>query len=136
MGFFRKIGNALARFMYGRNGFDQLGIAMLWLSIILDIVSIFVRSTLLDAAGLAIWVIVLFRVFSKNLAKRRDENSAYLRLIWQLKNKSRNYKQRRQDTDHKYFTCKTCKTVCRVPVGKGKIRITCPKCGNKIDAKT
>ena len=136
MGFFRKIGNALARFMYGRNGFDQLGIAMLWLSIILDIAAIFVRSTLLDAAGLAIWVIVLFRIFSKNLTKRRDENSAYLRLVWQVKNKSRNYKQRRQDTEHKYFTCKCCKTVCRVPVGKGKIRITCPKCGNKIDAKT
>ena len=136
MGFFRKIGNALSRFMYGRNGFDQLGIAMLWLSIILDIVAIFVKSTLLDAAGLAIWVIVLFRIFSKNLAKRRDENSAYLRFVWQLKNKHRNYKQRRQDTDHKYFTCKSCKTVCRVPVGKGKIRITCPKCGNKIDAKT
>ena len=136
MGFFRKIGNALARFMYGRNGFDQLGIAMLWLSIILDIAAIFVRSTLLDAAGHAIRVIVLFRIFSKNLAKRRDENSAYLRLVGQLKNKTRNYKQRRQDTDHKYFTCKCCKTVCRVPVGKGKIRITCPKCGNKIDAKT
>jgi len=136
MGFLRKIGNALSRFMYGRNGFDQLGIAMLWMSIILDIVAVFVKSTLLNAAGLAIWVIVLFRVFSKNLAKRRDENSAYLRLVWQIKNKTRNYKQRRQDTDHKYFTCKTCKTVCRVPVGKGKIRITCPKCGNKIDAKT
>ena len=136
MGFFRKIGNALSRFMYGRNGFDQLGVAMLWLCIILDVISIFVKSTVISAASMAVWVIVLFRIFSKNLAKRRDENSAYLRLVWQVKNKGRNFKQRRQDTEHKYFTCKNCKTICRVPKGKGKIRITCPKCGNKIDAKT
>ena len=42
---------------------------------------------------------------------------------------------RRADKDHKYFTCK-CGAVCRVPVGRGKIVITCPKCGQKINAKT
>ena len=45
-------------------------------------------------------------------------------------------KARHADKDHKYFTCKTCGTVCRVPVGKGKIIITCPKCGAQIQAKT
>ena len=45
-------------------------------------------------------------------------------------------RQRRLDKEHKYFTCKTCKTICRVPAGKGKIEITCPKCGQKIIGKS
>ena len=43
---------------------------------------------------------------------------------------------RHADKAHKYFTCKNCKTICRVPVGKGKIVITCPKCGAQIHART
>ena len=45
-------------------------------------------------------------------------------------------KARHADKEHKYFTCKSCKTICRVPAGKGKIVITCPKCGAEIKAKT
>ena len=40
------------------------------------------------------------------------------------------------DKEHKYFTCPNCKTVCRVPRGKGKIVITCPKCGGEIRGKS
>ena len=47
-----------------------------------------------------------------------------------------NAKARHADKAHKYFTCKNCKTICRVPVGKGKIVITCPKCGAQIHART
>ena len=43
---------------------------------------------------------------------------------------------RRADRDHRYFVCKKCGAVCRVPVGKGKIIITCPKCGAQIHART
>ena len=43
---------------------------------------------------------------------------------------------RHADKEHKYFTCKNCKAICRVPVGKGNIVITCPKCGAQIRAKT
>ena len=53
-----------------------------------------------------------------------------------MKNGRSAAKARKADTDHKYFTCGTCKAVCRVPAGKGKIVITCPKCGAKIQAKT
>ena len=42
----------------------------------------------------------------------------------------------RADREHRYFTCKNCKTICRVPIGKGRIVITCPKCGAQIQAKT
>jgi len=53
-----------------------------------------------------------------------------------VKNKSAGAKARHADKDHKYFTCKACGTICRVPVGKGKIIITCPKCGGQIHGKS
>ena len=42
MGVFQKIGNALARLMYGRNGVDQLSLAIVVGSLVLDLVSMFV----------------------------------------------------------------------------------------------
>jgi RNase P subunit RPR2 len=81
-------------------------------------------------------VLHLFRMFSKNLYKRREENSKFLQKTWKLRNQISGAKARHADKDHKYFTCKQCKTVCRVPVGKGKIIITCPKCGAKIEARS
>ena len=81
-------------------------------------------------------VLIFFRMFSKKLYKRQGENTKYLNWMWGMKNRSQGAKARHADKDHKYFTCKQCKTICRVPVGKGKIIITCPKCGAQIQAKT
>ena len=81
-------------------------------------------------------VYIFFRMFSKNLYKRREENSKFLQKTWKMRNQISGAKARHADKDHKYFTCKQCKTVCRVPVGKGKIIITCPKCRAQIQAKT
>ena len=76
-------------------------------------------------------VFILFRMFSKNLTKRRAENQKFMGWIWKARNNAAGAKARRADKEHKYFTCR-CGAICRVPVGKGKIVITCPKCGAKI----
>ena len=142
MNVFRKIGNAIARFMYGRNGMDQLNLVLMWVVLILDVVTMLVQrnhaviSVVLYWISMAGWVYVLFRMFSKNLSKRRGENQKFVNWVWRMKSSRAGAKERHADKDHKYFTCKTCGTVCRVPVGKGKIIITCPKCGAKIEAKT
>ena len=137
MGIFRKIGNGLARFMYGRNGADHLGLAMIWAAIALNIVNIFINADVpyaivsMAATVLTFWA--LFRMFSKNLAKRRAENAKFLQKVWwPVKGRL----HRMKDKDHKYFTCPTCRTVCRVPRGKGKIVITCPKCRGRIEGKS
>ena len=142
MNVFRKIGNAIARFMYGRNGMDQLNLVLMWVVLILDVVTMLVQrnhaavSMVLYWLSMAGWVYVLFRMFSKNLSKRRGENQKFVNWVWRMKSSRAGAKERHADKDHKYFTCKNCKTICRVPVGKGKIIITCPKCGAKIEAKT
>ena len=87
------------------------------------------------ATALAIWA--LWRVFSRNLEKRRAENAAFLQKIWwPVKRRFASGRQQRMDREHKYFTCPKCKTVCRVPAGKGKIVITCPKCGAEIRGRS
>ena len=142
MNVFRKIGNAIARFMYGRNGMDQLNLVLMWVVLILDVVTMLVQrnhaavSMVLYWLSMAGWVYVLFRMFSKNLSKRRGENQKFVNWVWRMKSSRAGAKERHADKDHKYFTCKTCGTICRVPVGKGKIIITCPKCGAQIHAKT
>ena len=137
MGFFQKIGNAIARFMYGRNGGDHLGLALVWASIVLNIINIFIKSDvpylLVNLASTVLMVWAIFRIFSKNLEKRRAENAKFLQKVWwPLKSRL----HRAKDKDHKYFTCPNCRTVCRVPKGKGKIVITCPKCRGQIQGKS
>ena len=145
MSFFRKIGNAIARFMYGRNGMDQLNIALMWLWAILQILQVIVNigpdsfaviGVIFNWLGTAALIVAIFRTYSRNLYKRREENSKWLRFWWKVKNAGKGAKARHDDKEHKYFTCKNCKAICRVPAGKGKVVITCPRCGNKIEGKT
>ena len=144
MGFFQRMGMAVARFMYGRNGVDQLNRALATAYLILFFVGMLI-SNLLKSNALAyvftvleniLVLILLFRTFSKNLYKRRAENQRWVNWWWKIKSNNAGAKARHTDKDHKYFTCKQCKTICRVPVGKGKIIITCPKCRAQIQAKT
>jgi len=144
MGVLYKCKMALQRLMYGRNGSDQLGRAAIVAALVLDVVSMFaIRNRHLQLVGILLyWVAMalllyaIFRAFSKNLYKRREENSKFLQWTWKVKNGRSAAKARHADTAHKYFTCKNCKTICRVPVGKGKVIITCPKCGAQIHGKT
>lgn len=144
MGIFQGVRNAIARFMYGRNGWDQLNQALVIFYLGLWMVELVLNAVLKNRLVTSVFEGVLFvlllyifmRMFSKNLYKRREENQKWISLAWGLKNRRKNAAARRADKDHRYFTCKSCKTICRVPAGKGKIVITCPKCGAKIDART
>ena len=123
---------AVARFMYGRNGMDQLNRALFWLYIVLwlvgSLVSAVLKSNVLTAVFNGVmwilFVILFFRMFSKNLYKRRAENQKWVNWLWRIKSNQAGAKARHADKEHKYFTCKNCKTICRVPAGKGKIIIT------------
>ena len=142
MGFFQKLRAGLIRFMYGRNGIDQLGLTVVWTCLILDILTMVLSrrlpllGTILYWLSMAAWVYALFRVFSKNLNKRRGENQRFVNWLWKMKSSRGAAKARHADKDHKYFTCKGCGAICRVPAGKGKIIITCPKCGAQIQGRS
>lgn len=142
-GFFYKVSSAMARFMYGRNGTDQLNWAILVMYLVLWVIRILVSALdvtvaamIIDVIMFLLAVVLLWRTFSKNLAKRRAENQRFINWWWPIKNRFAAAKARKADKAHKYFTCKNCKTICRVPAGRGKIVITCPKCGHKIEGKS
>lgn len=139
--FFYRVSSALARFMYGRNGPDQLNSALLALYLVLAVLqALFGRSApvrlFLEVAAFALALLIFYRMFSRNLDRRRAENARFLNWWQPVKARAGAARRRSRDKEHKYFTCKNCKTICRVPVGKGKIEITCPKCGRKIMGKS
>ena len=142
MNFFQRIGNALSRFMYGRNGVDRLGLTMIWAALLLDIINMLLREkpVVSGITGLVSGVLLftaLFRMFSRNLEKRRAENIRFMEKVWwPVSRRMAGARQQRMDKEHRYFTCHRCGAVCRVPRGKGRIVITCPRCGGEIHGKS
>ena len=119
----------LQRFMTGRYGTDKLNVWILGGGLVLCIISVFVPIPMVDLAlttaayALMIWAI--FRTFSRNTYKRYRENRRFLMMLDRIK-----------DRDHRYFDCPKCRQPVRVPRGKGKIMITCPKCKERFQRKT
>lgn len=119
----------IARFMVGRNGVDDLARFESWFVLVVLILSIFTRSGLLDLIAITFIVHMYFRVFSRNVSKRYEENQKFLnfRYDWTVKwnRKKKHFEQRKM---YKFYKCPMCRQEVRVPRGHGKICITCPKC--------
>lgn len=119
----------LRRFMMGRYGLDELNRFLLTAAVILMLISMFFRNVLLEILPLLLLVLSYFRIFSKNINLRYNENQKYLAIKNRLFGYFRNLKSRHvQKRNYHIYNCPTCKQKIRVPKGKGKICITCPKC--------
>ena len=125
------------RFMAGRYGSDQLSRFLSYLALALIILNLFLRSGILWLLGIAALVLVYVRMFSRSYEKRRRENERYLQLKYKLTGGVRNWIDRqKQRRDYVFFRCPACHAMLRVPRGKGRIRVTCRKCGNAFERKT
>ena len=117
------------RFMEGRYGTDKLNIAILLLGLGLSVLSFLIilpfTKILLCLASYILMGIAIFRCLYRNIYKRYRENLRFLMLLDRFK-----------DKEHRYFICPKCRQPVRVPKGKGKISITCPKCSEKFIKKT
>ena len=127
--------------MAGRNGNDQLNRFLLLAAVVLLLLaSILRRSVLGNLLSLLVPVLLVltyFRMLSRDLYRRRSENERYLRELEKLRAKLRILRERwNQRKDYKFFTCPSCKSVMRVPRGRGKIRIVCHRCGNTFTGKS
>ena len=126
--------------MAGRNGNDQLNVFLLIVDLILMLLSsIFSKSIggVLYPIVIALLVYVYFRMFSRNVYKRREENGKYMRLKYKAAAEIRLFKERWiQRKDYKFFTCPSCRASLRVPRHRGKIKIVCRKCGTSFFGKT
>lgn len=127
----------IQQFMAGRYGSDKFTIFLSIVGLILAFLGNFRELRFFYFIGLGVIIYSLFRAMSKNFEARRKELNWFLR--WSEKPRAEfkllGNKWRDRKT-HRYFKCKSCKTVLRVPVGRGKIEVTCPKCKMKEIRKT
>lgn len=128
--------NTIARLMYGRYGGDQLNMAMLGAYLVCFLLFSFTNWVIFYLLSLILLGLTLFRMFSRNLAKRREENFKFLRRADPV---IRWYHLRRnihRDKEHRYFKCPNCGQQLRVPRGKGMITVTCRSCGASFQEKS
>ncbi len=131
-----KLKGALLRFMYGRCGGDQLNTALILLYVLFAILGRLSRWPLFTLLMFATMVWTVFRMLSRNLAARRRENDAFLRLRRPVKDWFVLQKNRIRDCrTHVYHTCPHCKSTLRLPRKKGKHSVRCPRCGDKFEMK-
>ena len=137
------MGDKLRRFFDGRNGNDALSKTQLLTGILCMLLGLLLQGRLgnypsffLQIASTILIFMSFFRVMSKNLYRRQEQNARFLGFFRGIKN---GVKMRRdhfaQRRDWKFFKCPQCKTWLRVPRGKGKIHINC-KCGYMLYRKT
>lgn len=123
--------------MYGRYGTDKLGTVMLVSYVVLifvhTVLSFFIDSVWFDLiiwlVSIALVVTIFYRMFSRNIAKRRRENEKFCGFFRLRKNK---FKDRKT---HVYRKCPQCGAVLRLPRAKGKHPVVCPRCKNRFTVK-
>lgn len=122
---FQKLGERFRRFMYGRYGSDKLNLFLLGLGVALCLVGSFSRQYLWGLIAYVPLILAIYRMYSRNVAKRAAENRRFLQCFSRLR-----------DRQNRYFSCPRCRQRVRVPRGKGKIIIKCPACGERFTKKT
>ncbi len=116
---------------------DQFSRFLSYLALALIVVNFFVKNNILLLIVLALLIWMYSRTFSRNLEKRRRENAWFLQKTSAVTNGFRNWRDRmKQSKDYAFFRCPSCHAMLRVPRGKGKLRVTCRKCGNSFERRT
>ena len=129
-----KLKNALISFMRGRYGTDDFNKFLLWLYFSFAVLGLFVRRPLITGICFAVFVLLMFRMFSRNIWKRQQENAKFLKIkrkaVQRFNLERDKWKFRKT---HVYKTCPNCKATVRLPKIKGKHVCCCPACKKNFD---
>ena len=125
----RKVGyqlrTGMQRFMAGRYGTDRLNMSILCaglgFSLLASLLPCAITKLSCTLVAYVLMCFAIFRTLSRNIYKRYEENRKFMLFFQKIK-----------DKDHRYYNCPRCRQQVRVPKGKGKISITCPKCREKF----
>ncbi len=129
--------NWLRNFMAGRYGADQLSIALLILSVILNFGLQLTGIQLLTLIGYIPLGLCIYRILSKNVQKRRLENYKFSMLMSPVYASLKKTQRRALESKtHRFMKCPNCKAELRLPKGKGKIIVTCPQCKTEFISKS
>ena len=132
--------NFFSRLMYGRYGSDALNLFLLVVGLVLYLLGVFiplkVLSLLFRLVGYAAILFTIYRMWSRNYTRRREENDQFIRPITPAVQGLQRKRAQMRDKDHVYFHCPSCGQILRVPKGKNRISITCRNCGTVFQKKT
>lgn len=118
------------RFMQGRYGNDSFNRFLMIVALVLVVLSMF-GVPFAYLLGLVCMVYAYFRMFSRNIYKRQAENSVYYRYEYKAKQKIATWKRdMQQRKTHHIYRCPSCRQKIRIPKGRGRIEIRCPKCSH------
>ena len=125
-----------ARFMAGRYGIDRLYYFLLAICFILIIINLFASSYIIHLIETALFAYTIYRVMSKNIYKRQQENEKFIKLTEKPKRFINLQKCKKRDkATHVYKKCPSCKNNLRLPKEKGEHTVVCPCCKHRFSVK-
>ncbi len=139
--------------MRGRRGWDQFNFFLLIASFVIEIMGRIFGQRYIYLFGVALFFYSVYRALSRNIAAREAENQKYLQITNRIKNWRYFRQQKKQgtytytqseqnrngaygSTVYAYYYCPSCKQQVRIPAGKGRVTVTCPRCGEKFPASS
>lgn len=133
MRFFRKLVDGFNRFMYGRYGADPLFYVLFFAFLVLNLLGNLLRVHIVWALSFVPAVFALFRYYSRNLYRRREENRKFLAAWARVKGAFSLLGSRVRDRKVcRYRRCKACRAVLRLPIKRGRHSAVCPRCGGRM----
>jgi len=136
MNFWNNLKMKMRQWMTGRHGADNLGMFTLFFGLLLSLLGSILGIGTLSFLGFALYILTLFRMFSRNEEARRKENQKYLEITGKYMTKTRQFFRRMKNRkEYKYFKCPNCKQLLRLKRGCGEKEITCAKCRHQFSQK-
>ena len=126
----------IARFFSGRYGIDSLGYFTLGVYALLCIFNAIFRTPVLHILTLAVLVVAVWRMMSKNYVRRLAENRRFtaiwgrVRIFFKLQ-----FDRVRYIRSDRFRRCRHCRAIIKLPASRGKHTVKCPKCGEKFDIR-
>lgn len=122
--------------MTGRYGGDQLSRVQVWTGCIVYIVAIFTGLGILSYLGLFLHIWAFFRMLSRNVEKRAQENQKFLSLTCDMRRSASQARNRfKNRKEYKYFRCPKCHSYLKLPRNVGEVTVTCGKCRHQFRKK-
>lgn len=134
---FNELRYRFSKFMQGRYGVDSLSRFLSIVLLVIIILGMFIRIPLSGTITLVILVILYWRMFSRNIPKRYEENQKFLQIRDKLLGRFSDFgSNMSQMKDYHIYKCPRCNQKIRIPRGKGHIMVRCPKCGYEFHKKS
>lgn len=127
----------VADWMRGRQGPDDLALFCVNVAVVLVVINLFASALWISVLVLVLVGYAIFRIQSRNLGRRARENEAFLKALGPARPWVQNPKAAWGEfRTYKHSKCTSCGQKVRVPRKKGKLRVTCPRCGSKFEVRS